>query len=59
VLVPPLIAILLLGGPWIVIAIAVATGLAAFEVFSFSGTKLVTSAEGGLVAARGEAQVLY
>lgn len=26
--------------------------LAAFEVYSFSGTKLVTSAEGGLVAAR-------
>lgn len=29
--------------------------LAAFEVFSFSGTKLVTSAEGGLVAAKDEA----
>jgi phosphatidate cytidylyltransferase len=34
VLVPPLIAILLLGGPWIVVAIALATGLAAIEVFA-------------------------
>jgi phosphatidate cytidylyltransferase len=32
--VPPLIAILLLGGPWIVITIAAATGLASFEVFA-------------------------
>jgi len=34
VLVPPLIAILLLGGPWIVIAVVAATGLAAVEVFA-------------------------
>jgi phosphatidate cytidylyltransferase len=34
VLVPPLIAILLLGGPWIVVAIVAATGLAAIEVFA-------------------------
>jgi phosphatidate cytidylyltransferase len=34
VLVPPLIAILLLGGPWIVVAIVAATGLAAVEVFA-------------------------
>jgi phosphatidate cytidylyltransferase len=33
VLVPPLIAILLLGGPWIVVAVVAATGLAAVEVF--------------------------
>jgi phosphatidate cytidylyltransferase len=32
--VPPLIAILLLGGPWIVIAVVLATGLAAIEVFA-------------------------
>ncbi len=31
---PPLIAILLLGGPWIVVAVALATGLAAIEVFA-------------------------
>jgi len=34
VLVPPLIAILLLGGPWIVVAVVAATGLAAIEVFA-------------------------
>jgi phosphatidate cytidylyltransferase len=34
VLVPPLIAVLLLGGPWIVVAVVVATGLAAIEVFA-------------------------
>jgi phosphatidate cytidylyltransferase len=34
VLVPPLIAILLLGGPWIVVAVVIATGLAAIEVFA-------------------------
>jgi phosphatidate cytidylyltransferase len=34
VLVPPLIAILLLGGQWIVVAVVIATGLAAIEVFA-------------------------
>jgi phosphatidate cytidylyltransferase len=34
VLVPPLVAILLIGGQWIVVAIVVATGLAAIEVFA-------------------------
>jgi phosphatidate cytidylyltransferase len=34
VLVPPLIAILLLGGPWIVVAVVAATALAAIEVFA-------------------------
>jgi phosphatidate cytidylyltransferase len=32
--VPPLIAVLLLGGPWIVVAVVLATGLAAIEVFA-------------------------
>jgi phosphatidate cytidylyltransferase len=33
VLVPPLIVVLILGGPWIVIVIAVATGIAAIEAY--------------------------
>ena len=33
ILVPPLLVALLLGGPWIVAVVAVATALAAFEVF--------------------------
>ncbi len=33
VLIPPLVVLLLLGGPWIVAVIAIATGLAAREVF--------------------------
>jgi CDP-diglyceride synthetase len=33
ILVPPLLIVLVLGGPWIVALIAIATGLAAIEVF--------------------------
>jgi phosphatidate cytidylyltransferase len=37
VLIPPLLVALLLGGPWIVAVVAIATALAAYEVFELLG----------------------